>query len=181
MAPRNHNCPRLASALPPASEESGDAAPGEAGNSQEGQELRRARLLHVRDRSVGECADWSGCYAGVRGKTRGPASPALDRRSKNSAGSGWDLRGSSRQPTKPSMSPGRSRWWARTAHARHDFDGAPGPTSTKPVMDSKRPSLPTMPKSVPTKWVGASSVPPASHVKRTRSLWASTTLASRKR
>jgi hypothetical protein len=36
----------------------------------------------------------------VRGRTRGPASPALDRRSKNSAGSGWDLRGSSRQPTK---------------------------------------------------------------------------------
>jgi hypothetical protein len=94
---------------------------------------------------------------------------------------GWDLHGCSRQPAKPSMSPGRSRWWARTAHARHDFDGAPGPTSTKPVMDSKRPSLPTMPKSVPTKWVGASSVPPASHVKRTRSLWASTTLASRKR
>ena len=58
---------------------------------------------------------------------------------------------------------------------------APPSPSTKPVMDSKRPSRAMMPKSVPTKCIGASSVPPASHVKRTRSLWASTALERRKR
>src|SRR5262249_800903 len=39
-------------------------------------------------------------------------------------------------------------------------------------MSSKRPSFATTPKSVPTKRIGASSVPLASHAKRTRSLCA---------
>lgn len=48
----------------------------------------------------------------------------------------------------------------------HCFDGEPGISSTKPVMDFNRPSLPTTPKSVPTKCNGASFVPPASHWNR---------------